>query len=61
MKQRLNYTTLKKIRYDGYILENAPEKVMQLPTIILIVRTNIQDGTVKLQSFSRLNRAFLIE
>ena len=25
----LNYTTLKKSGYTGYILENAPEKVLQ--------------------------------
>ena len=25
----LNYETLKKSGYDGYILENAPEKVLQ--------------------------------
>ena len=27
--ERLNYTTLKKAGYDGYVLENAPEKVLQ--------------------------------
>ena len=27
--EQLNYEVLKKTGYDGYILENAPEKVMQ--------------------------------
>ena len=27
--ERLNYEILKKVGYEGYILENAPEKVMQ--------------------------------
>ena len=27
--ERMNYTTLKNLHYDGYVLENAPEKVLQ--------------------------------
>ena len=27
--EKLNYKVLKETGYDGYILENAPEKVMQ--------------------------------
>lgn len=27
--KKLNYTTLKEMNYDGYLLENAPEKVLQ--------------------------------
>lgn len=25
----LSFSTLRKVKYDGYVLENAPEKVLQ--------------------------------
>ena len=54
--EQLNYEVLKKTGYEGYILEKAPEKVMQLAketscaplwTISSTLRTKKQDSTEK--------------
>ena len=45
--ERLNYDVLKKSGYDGYVLKDAPEKVLQMRRL---------DGTESVVWYSRLLR-----
>ena len=56
----LNYEVLEKSGYDGYILKDAPEKVMQFGEGSLTYRTKRLTGTANVSWYSPSSSVWLI-
>ena len=55
--EKLNYDVIKKVGYDGYLLKEAPEKVMQFGEGNFCVRLLITGSTLQMKKRTGMENA----